>query len=143
MNSRSVESLWTTASNDPGLARGAVRPRRPHSSRLTQPRREKQRHYQGVHDDPYFVLRFRCVEIRDSARKHGIDDEEIEHAVVHALVVAELDGDKTLYLGPDRASNLLEVVAVTRMNQAPLVIHAMAMRRQYEPYLRGQEDTDG
>ena len=38
------------------------------------------------------------MEIRDSARKHGVVDEDIEHAVAHALVVAELDDDKTLYL---------------------------------------------
>ena len=67
-------------------------------------------------------------------------DEDIEHALTHALVLAELDDDKTLYLGPDRSSNLLEVVVVIRQEAPALVIHAMAMRRQYEPYLRGQEE---
>jgi len=89
------------------------------------------------------VLRFRRVEIRDSARKHGIADDDIAHAVDHALVVAEIDPDKTLYLGPDRAANLLEVVVVTRVGSDPLAIHAMRMRKQYEPYLRGKEDEDG
>jgi hypothetical protein len=89
------------------------------------------------------VLRFKRVELRDSARKHGVADEDIQHAVTYALLVAELDDDKILYLGPDRAGNLLEVVAVMRHAAPPLVIHAMAMRRRYEPYLRSQEERDG
>lgn len=34
----------------------------------------------------FFVLRFGRVEIRGSARKHGITDEDIRHAIEHALV---------------------------------------------------------
>jgi hypothetical protein len=83
------------------------------------------------------------VEIRSSATKHGVDEADILHAVDHALVVAELNDDKTLYLGPDRATNLIEVVATSRVGDEPLVIHAMPMRKQYEPYLRGMEDEDG
>ena len=44
---------------------------------------------------------------------------------------------------PDRAANLLEVVAVKRVGWVPLVIHAIRMRMGYEPYLRGQEDDVG
>jgi hypothetical protein len=90
----------------------------------------------------HFVLRFRRVEIRGSARKHKVADEDIVHAVNHALVVAALDADKTLHLGPDRAGNLLEVVALSRVDQEPLVIHAMKMRSMYEPYLRDLEESD-
>ena len=49
------------------------------------------------------------VEIYRSARKHGIDDSDIDHAVEHALAVGELDDGKVLYLGPGRAGDLLEV----------------------------------
>jgi hypothetical protein len=35
------------------------------------------------------------------------------------------------------------VITVTRVGTEPLVIHATPRRRQYEPYLRGQEDDDG
>jgi hypothetical protein len=59
------------------------------------------------------------VEIRGSARKHGVADEDIEQAVEHALVVADLDSDKVLYLGPDHAANLLEVVVVLRAHKEP------------------------
>ncbi|HZT66147.1 MAG TPA: hypothetical protein VFA11_10200 [Acidimicrobiales bacterium] len=52
------------------------------------------------------------MEIYESARKHGVPDEDIEHAVDQALVVAEQDDGKVLYLGPDRAANLVEVVSV-------------------------------
>jgi len=41
-----------------------------------------------------------------------------------------------LYLGPDRAGNLLEIVSVFREDGTEIVIHAMRMRRTYEPLLR-------
>lgn len=59
----------------------------------------------------YDIGRERPFEIYESARKHGISDEDIRHAVTHALVVAdEQETSKVLYLGPDRAGNLLEIV---------------------------------
>ena len=47
-----------------------------------------------------------------------------------------------LYLGPDRAGNLLEVVSVLRDDETEIVIHAMHMRRIYEPYLREMGEAD-
>ncbi len=81
-----------------------------------------------------FVLRYSGVEIYRSARKHGIADEDIEHAIEHALVAAD-DDDKVLYLGPDRAGNMLEIVTVVRDDGTEIVIHAMAMRPIYETLL--------
>jgi hypothetical protein len=83
------------------------------------------------------------VEIYRSARRHGIEDEDILHAVEHALAVGEQDDSNVLYLGPDRAANMLEVVAVTRDDGSEIVIHAMRMRAKYEPFLRGEGDSDG
>jgi hypothetical protein len=57
------------------------------------------------------------VEIYSSAHKHDITDSDIEHAVRHATVAAEQDDGKVLYLGPDRAGNLLEVVSVCEMTE--------------------------
>jgi len=82
------------------------------------------------------------VEIYASARRHGIADDDIVHAVQHAMAVGEQDDAKVLYLGPDRAGNLLEVVSVARDDGTEIVIHAMAMRAKYEPYLRGEGDHD-
>jgi hypothetical protein len=83
------------------------------------------------------------VELYRSARKHGIDDAGIVHAVDHAMAVGEQDDGKVLYLGPDRAGNLLEVVTVARDDGTEIVIHAMRMRRSYEPFLRGTGGADG
>jgi hypothetical protein len=58
------------------------------------------------------------VDIYASARRHGISDVDINHAVEHALVAGEQDDGKILYLGPDRAGNLLEVVSVSETMEA-------------------------
>ncbi|MGH9032946.1 MAG: hypothetical protein ACRDZV_12540 [Acidimicrobiia bacterium] len=82
------------------------------------------------------------VEIYASARKHGIPDDEIVHAIEHAVAVGEQADGKVLYLGPDRAGNLLEVVSVVRDDESEIVIHAMRMRAKYEPFLRGEGGSD-
>ncbi len=82
------------------------------------------------------------MEIFRSARRHGIADEDIVHAVEHALAAGEQEDGKVLYLGPDHAGNLLEVVAVVRDDGSEVVIHAMRMRAKYEPFLRGEGGSD-
>jgi len=82
------------------------------------------------------------VEIYRSARKHGISDADIEHAVANALAVGEQDDAKVLYLGPGRSGNLLEVVTVLRDDGTEIVIHAMRMRRSYESFLRDKGTSD-
>lgn len=82
-------------------------------------------------------------EIHHTARKHGIDDDDILHTIQRALVVRDYEENRTLYLGPDRAANLLEVVAILLdVAEVELVIHAMRMRPKYEPLLRGLGDPD-
>jgi hypothetical protein len=83
------------------------------------------------------------VEIYKSARKHGIDDIDIAHAVDNAVAVGEQDDGKVLYLGPDRSGNFLEIVSVLRDDGTEIVIHAMRMRRIYESFLRDKGDVDG
>jgi hypothetical protein len=84
------------------------------------------------------------VEIHRSARRHGIDDHDIRHAMEHPVVVADIDPDagspKLLAIGPDRAGNLLEVVALTLSGGRLLVIHAMRLRRKYRGLLPGHRD---
>jgi hypothetical protein len=77
------------------------------------------------------------VEIHDSARKHGVADEDILHAVDHALAIQDAgeDPDRWLVLGPDRAGNLLEVVILTTVEGLQLVIHSMPMRTKYRRLL--------
>jgi uncharacterized DUF497 family protein len=77
------------------------------------------------------------VDIHDSARKHGVADEDILHAIDYALVIEDAgeDPDRWLVIGPDRAGNLLEVVVLSTVEGPQLAIHAMAMREQYNRLL--------
>jgi len=75
------------------------------------------------------------VDIYKSARKHGVSDEDINHVLDNALVVLEDEESKVLYLGPDHAGNLLEVVSVSRQNGTEIVIHAMPMQDRYRSLL--------
>ncbi len=82
-----------------------------------------------------FVIRLLRVEVHDSARKHGVHDEDITHAVARGLVEYDLDDDdspsRRLVLASDRAGNLLDVVVVTFDDGDEMVIHAMPMRSTY------------
>jgi hypothetical protein len=71
------------------------------------------------------------LEIHPSARKHGIADSDIEHAVIHAMSIDDQEGELRLYLGPARNANLIEVVTVVRAERTEIAIHAMRMRSKY------------
>ncbi len=78
-----------------------------------------------------------AVEIIDAARKHGVSDDSIRHAVEHTLVSEEVGEEplRRLFLGPDAAGNLLEVVAIIRTDGTLVATHAMAMRPKYRALL--------
>lgn len=69
------------------------------------------------------------MEIADAARKHGVTDLDIEHAVRNAIRVIS-QGERDLYIGADRTGRLLEVVVLDDDGQ-PVAIHAMALRPQF------------
>jgi len=73
------------------------------------------------------------VEIHRSARKHGVDDADMLHAIGYALAYEDAgeDPDRLLVIGSDRAGNLLEVVVLTTREGDGLVIHAMPMRARF------------
>jgi len=73
------------------------------------------------------------VEIHDSARKHGVAELGILHAIDHALAIEDAgeDPDRWLLIGPDTAGNLLEMVVLITAEGAQIVIHAMPMRDKY------------
>ncbi|HEY3759744.1 MAG TPA: hypothetical protein VGL37_08275 [Solirubrobacteraceae bacterium] len=77
------------------------------------------------------------MDIHQSARKHGIADVDIEHAVTHAMTIEDQDDDTRLYLGPARSAALLEVLTIMRDDGSELAIHAMAMRPKYQRLLPG------
>ncbi len=75
------------------------------------------------------------VEIADSARKHGVLDEDMQHAIRHPVRVIPGDG-RDLVIGADRSGRLLEVVILDDdPDQEPIVIHAMTLRAKFRRYL--------
>ncbi|MFT4187571.1 MAG: hypothetical protein QM621_03225 [Aeromicrobium sp.] len=78
------------------------------------------------------------MEIRGSARKHGVTDADILHAWENAIrtVEAEQYGeDRLIVIGPDRHGALLELVAVPA-EQPVRIIHADRLRPKFYDLLR-------
>lgn len=84
------------------------------------------------------------MEIHRAARKHGVSDVEIMHALDHAIVVVDLEPDadppRVLAVGPDEAGNLLEIIWLEFDEPGPLVIHAMALRQTFYDLLPRGDD---
>ena len=74
--------------------------------------------------------------IADSARRHGVADEDMLHAVRNAVATEDLDEGLTMFIGPARDAMVLEV-GVVDGEDGPVIVHAMAARRKY---LRGRGD---
>jgi len=85
----------------------------------------------------FFSYYNKRVEIHDSARKHGVADQDILHASDHALAIEDAgeDPDRWLLIGPDPAGNLLEAVVLITAEGTQIVIHAMPMRDKYAKLL--------
>jgi len=78
------------------------------------------------------------MEIRQSARKHGIATADTLHAIENAirLIEFEYDGEvRLLIIGADRTGRLLEIVAVPAGSPVS-VIHADRLRPKFYDYLR-------
>jgi len=78
------------------------------------------------------------VEVRESARRHGVEDADIVHAFEQAIRLVEFDyhgEDRLLVIGTDRAGNLLELVAVPA-GEPTRIIHADRLRPKFYDYLR-------
>jgi hypothetical protein len=80
------------------------------------------------------------VEIHETARKHGVPDEDIRHAFEHVIGWVEIGDDPLRYLlaGPGLAGNLLELVLLVSAS-AELVIHAMTLRTSTAATIFGAE----
>ncbi len=76
------------------------------------------------------------MQIADSARKHGVLDEDILHALRNPLRVVAGPG-RDLVIAADRAGRLLEVVVLDDdLAEDPVVIHAMPLRPKFRDHLR-------
>jgi len=78
------------------------------------------------------------LEIHSSARKHGIANADIEHAVSQAMSIDDEKDDLRLYLGPARDASLIEVVTARGRGIVEIAIHAMKMRPKYRKFLPGE-----
>ena len=80
-------------------------------------------------------------EVHRAARKHTVPDEDTTHAASHAIMAYPLIDDgqagpvRDLLLGPDRAGNMLEIVALVLDDNRRLIIHSMPMRPKYRALL--------
>ena len=69
--------------------------------------------------------------IIESARRHGITDEDILHAYRNPIRWIDLHEDEIMmYVGPDQSGLLLEI-GVAEADGIEFVIHAMPARDKY------------
>jgi hypothetical protein len=67
--------------------------------------------------------------ILGTARRHGIDEEDILHAYRYPIRVFRVD-DMTMLIGADRSGRLLEV-GVVASDGVDFVVHAMQARTRF------------
>jgi hypothetical protein len=73
------------------------------------------------------------MRIAESARKHGIADQDIEHPLRNHVAHATLNID--MFFGPARDGQLLEIGVLGLDTADQVVIHADVMRAKFRPYL--------
>lgn len=73
------------------------------------------------------------MKITDSARKHGVADADIRHAVCHPLHLLTRDNDWLLVIAPARAGRLLEIVVLDADDDddEPVAVHATELRPKF------------
>ena len=78
------------------------------------------------------------IEFTNSAFKHGINEEDIRHAILNPVYdeIQDSGDDKHLLLGFDRKMNLLEIAYNITGEQIFKVFHAMKCRSFYYKLLR-------
>lgn len=67
------------------------------------------------------------MRITESARRHGVSDEAIHHAVANAIRLVDID-DELFVIGADTSGQLLELVARPTDAGDLVVFHAMPLR---------------
>ncbi len=74
------------------------------------------------------------MRIAQTARKHGIADEDMSHAVRNPIAKWQLDDDFTMRVGPARDGDLLEIGVLGIDTDDPVIVHGMGARPQYLPH---------
>ena len=68
--------------------------------------------------------------IANSARKHGVSDEDMLHAYRNPIRIFELEDGLTMVIGPNQAAVLFEVGVVDGV-PTPVIVHAMRAREKF------------
>ncbi len=68
--------------------------------------------------------------IAESARKHGVSDQDILHAYANPMRIFELDEGFTMIVGANRAAIIYEI-GVVEGQAAPVIVHAMRAREKF------------
>lgn len=76
------------------------------------------------------------MEIADSARKHGISDRDMLHAVRVPFRHVGQGTNRLLVIGADPSGRLLEVVVLGPEGDEPVIIHADVLREKFYDYLK-------
>jgi len=76
------------------------------------------------------------MRIGEPARKHGVSEEDMRHAVRNALRRIDLDEDLTMLIGPATDGSLLEIGVLDLDGEDPVVIHSMELSRKFYGFLR-------
>ena len=76
------------------------------------------------------------MRIAEPARKHGVSDNDVLHAVRTAIRKVVMDEDLTMLIGPAADGALLEIGVLDLDGDDPVVIHAMPLRSKFYRFLR-------
>ena len=68
--------------------------------------------------------------IAESARKHGVTDEDMLHAYAHPIRVFQLEDGLNMIIGTNQAAIVFEVGVVNGVG-APVIVHAMRAREKF------------
>jgi hypothetical protein len=75
-------------------------------------------------------------EVAEAARKHGIADADMRHAIRMQFRAIRQSSNRELIIGADRTGRLLEIVILDATeHEPPCVIHAMELRKKFYPLL--------
>lgn len=75
------------------------------------------------------------MRLGEPARKHGVSDADILHAVRNAMRWVAMDDDLTMLIGAATSGALLGIGVLDIEGDDPVAIHAMPLRRKLHRFL--------
>lgn len=75
------------------------------------------------------------MRIGQPARKHGVSDADIWHAIRNAMRKVDMQDDLAMLIGPAHDGAPLEIGVLGLDGEDPVVIHAMPLRAKFYGFL--------